>query len=91
MFCEESGFNLKPGVHDCRLKRVFDSKYIEKATYGGDASHCVLALFMLEVFAKYVLSGCAALTGHIRSLTCLSSLCRWYFRLKAGKCKPNAS
>ena len=90
-FCEESGFNMNRSVHDCRLKRVFDSKYIEKPTYGGDASHCVLALFILEVFARHVLSSDTALTGQIRSLTCLSCLCRWYFRLKAGKCKPRLS
>ena len=90
-FCEESGFNMNRSVHDCRLKRVFDSKYIEKPTYGGDASHCVLALFILEVFARHVLSSHTALTGQIRSLTCLSCLCRWYFRLKAGKCKPRLS
>ena len=88
-FCTGCGFHLRKSIHDCRLQRVFDSKYIEKPTYGGDASHCVLALFLLEIFISYVLPDHEELRPHIFSLKKLCVLCRWYFRLKAGKCRPN--
>lgn len=46
---------------------------------------------MLEVFALNVLADQDALQQHVLSLTYLCWICRWYFRLRAGKCKGNMS
>ena len=91
MFCQQSDFKLKHSIGDYKLKHVFDPKYLEKDTYGGDAGYTVLALFLLEIFALNVLAGLEPLQGHVLSLTYLCWICRWYFRLRAGKCKGHIS
>lgn len=83
----EGGFILKQSIGEYKLKNVFDVKYLDKSTYGGDAGYTVLALFLLEIFACQLLSSVASLQQHIASLTRLCWVRRWYFRLKAGKCK----
>lgn len=85
--CNEGGFFLKQSIGEYKLKNVFDAKYLEKSTYGGDAGYTVLALFLLEIFACNLLSSVASLQQHIASFTKLCWVCRWYFRFKAGKCR----
>ena len=86
-FCKEGGFTLKQSIGEYKLNKVFDAKYLDKSTYGGDAGYAVLALFLLETFATNLLDSVVSLKRHIACLTKLCWVCRWYFRLKSGKCK----
>lgn len=83
------GYTFRKSLHvgKSMLKKLFDPRLMEKTLYSGDASQTVLALYIMEVFADLVVGDLAAIAPAKESLFCLRALSRWYFRLKAKKCR----
>ena len=77
-------FAKKCGATPYTLKRLFDARLIQKSVYAGDASQTVLALFILEIFARLVCWQFQMLQPFVDSLLNLCDVCRWYFRAKHG-------
>ncbi len=85
-----AGIHFRKSVHLSAygISKLFDEKLMEKASYAGDANQTVLALFIIEIFVEKVGGDLPdALVPYMDSFRKLCTLSRWYFRLKAGKCK----
>ena len=83
-----SGFQFRGSlsVSRRRMKILVDERLLEKNAYAGDAGQTALLVQLLEVFTWLVLRPLGAIDVYVDSFLLLAEMCRWYWRIKRGKC-----